>query len=190
MSRTLATLWGEVTRGDCTSGWQRMDLVMPGSGAFARVGCLMVLEAGELGAWGNGKVLECIELPTLTSWLLMVLEWLEVNASSPLREVVFLLPWWLAGVLLHVWDPTVMLMGSRKVTFLQSSTCCWGVLDCYLVYSVGGYQVGDLKWNYTQPLQCSIGEVDVRVSGIFKDVKPNRVHPRHFHMCNFYYKVT
>ena len=38
-----------------------MDLVMPGSGAFARAGCLMVLEAGELGASGNGKVLEYID---------------------------------------------------------------------------------------------------------------------------------
>ena len=70
-----------------------MDLVMPGREAFARVGHLMVLEVGELGAQGNGKVLESIELPTLTSWLLlMVLQWLEVNASSPWREVVFLLP--------------------------------------------------------------------------------------------------
>ena len=73
----------------------------------------MVLEAGELGAWGDGKVMESIELPTLTSsLLLMVLQWLEVNASSPWREVVFFLPWQLTGVLLHVWDPTVSLIGS------------------------------------------------------------------------------
>ena len=89
-----------------------------GEGAFAKVGHLMVLEAEELGAWGNGKVLESIELPALTYWLLlMVLEWLEVNASLLWREVVFLLPWQLAGVLLCVWDPSILLIGSRKVTF-------------------------------------------------------------------------
>ena len=76
-----------------------MDLVMPGVGGIARVGCLMVLKAGELGTWGDRKVLEYMELPTLTSFVvLFVLEWLEVNASSPLlRTVVFLLPWWLSG---------------------------------------------------------------------------------------------
>ena len=59
----------------------------------------MVLEAGELGTWGDGKVFESKELPILTSWLvLMVLEWLEVNASSPLLgTVVFLLPQQLCG---------------------------------------------------------------------------------------------
>ena len=68
-------------------------------GGIARVGHLMVLEAGELGAWGDGMVLEYIELPTLTSFVaLLVLEWLEVNASSPLlRTVVFLLPRQLSG---------------------------------------------------------------------------------------------
>ena len=67
----------------------------------------MVLEAGELGTCGEGMVLErlklCwdgkmvlqwLKLPTLTSLLvLVVLEWPEVNGSSPLlRTVVFLLP--------------------------------------------------------------------------------------------------
>ena len=45
-------------------------------GGIARVECLMVLEAGELGALGKGMVLKCIELPfpTLTSVVaLMVL---------------------------------------------------------------------------------------------------------------------
>ena len=76
-----------------------MDLVMPGVGGIARVGQLMVLKAGELGALGGEMVLECIELPTLTSFVvLLVLEWLEVNASSPLlRTVVFLLPQQLSG---------------------------------------------------------------------------------------------
>ena len=89
-----------------------------GRGAFATVGHLMVFEAGKLGVWGDCKVLESIELTTLTSrLLLMALEWLEVNASSPWREVVFLMPWWLAGVLLCVWDPSILLIGSWKVTF-------------------------------------------------------------------------
>ena len=110
-----------------------MDLVTLERGVFARVGHLMVFEAGELGAWGDGKVLECIELPTLTSWLLlMVLQWLEVNASSPLREVVFLLPRQLAGVLLCVWDPTVSLIGSWKVTFLAVFLMPLGGLESLL----------------------------------------------------------
>ena len=80
----------------------------------------MVLEAGKLGTWGDRMVLEYIELPTLTSFVvLMVLEWLEFNASSPLlRTVVFLLPQQLSGGLLLVWDPSVMLIGSWKVTCL------------------------------------------------------------------------
>ena len=45
-----------------------MDLGMLGRGAVARVGHLMVLEEGELGAWGDLMVLEWLELPTLTSW--------------------------------------------------------------------------------------------------------------------------
>ena len=96
-----------------------MDLVTLGGG-IARLGCLMVLEAGELGTWGDRMVLEYIELPTLTSFVvLVVLKWLEVNASSPLlRTVVFLLPWWLSGGLLLVWDPSVTLIGSWKVTCL------------------------------------------------------------------------
>ena len=77
------------------------------------MGCLVVLEAGALGTWGAGKVLESMELPTLTSWLLlMVLQWLEVNASSPLGNMVFLLPQQLSVGLLHVWDPAVLLIGS------------------------------------------------------------------------------
>ena len=74
----------------------------------------MVLDAGELGAWGDGKVLESKELPTLTSLLLLVvLQWLEVNAFSPLLgTVVFLLPQQLSGGLLIVWDPTIMLIES------------------------------------------------------------------------------
>ena len=93
------------------------------------MGCLMVLEAEELGTWGDGKVWESMELPTLTSWLLlMVLQWLEVNASSPLGNVVFLSPWQLSGGLLHVWDPTVLLIGSWKVTFLVVFLLPLGVL--------------------------------------------------------------
>ena len=117
---TCDILWGEVTGDDCTSGWWRMDLVMPGVGGIARVGYLMVLEAGELGTWGDGMVLEYVELPTLTSFVaLLVLEWLEVNASSSLLgTVVFLLPWQLSGGLLLVWDPSVLLIGSWKVTSL------------------------------------------------------------------------
>ena len=45
-----------------------MDLVMPGVGEIARVECLMVLEAGELGTFGEGMVLKWLEMPwpTLT----------------------------------------------------------------------------------------------------------------------------
>ena len=93
----------------------------------------MALEAGELGTCGDRMVLERLELcgdgemvlqwlklPTLTSLLvLVVLEWPEVNGSSPLqRTVVFLLPQRLSWGLLRVWDPSVSLMGSWKVTFL------------------------------------------------------------------------
>ena len=89
----------------------------------------MVLEAGELGAWGDGKVLESMELPTLTSWLvLVVLQWLKVNVSSPLGNMVFLLPWWLSGGLLHVWDPAISLIGSWKVPFLAVFLLPLGVL--------------------------------------------------------------
>ena len=63
MSCTCDTLSGEVTGGDCTSGWQRMDLVTLGRGAIAGVGCLMVLEVGELDTWGDRMVLEWLELP-------------------------------------------------------------------------------------------------------------------------------
>ena len=92
------------------------------------MGCLMVLEAGKLGAWGDRMVLECMELPTLTSFVvLLVLEWLEVNASSPLlRPVVFLLSQQLSGGLLLVWDPSVMLMGSERSLVWWSSSCCLG----------------------------------------------------------------
>ena len=68
-----------------------------GEGVFARVEHLMVLEEGEMGGRVCFVVLKCLKLPTLTSSLLsMVLERLEVNGSSPFRETVFLLPWWLA----------------------------------------------------------------------------------------------
>ena len=41
---------------------------MPGVGEIARVECLMVLEAGELGTFGKGMVLKWLEMPwpTLT----------------------------------------------------------------------------------------------------------------------------
>ena len=65
-------------------------------GAFARVEHLMVLEEGGSGSRMHFWVLKWLILPTLTSFLLsMVLERLEVNGSSPLREAVFLLQWWL-----------------------------------------------------------------------------------------------
>ena len=45
-----------------------MDLVIPGVGEIAGVEHLMVLEAGELGTFGEGMVLKWLEMPwpTLT----------------------------------------------------------------------------------------------------------------------------
>ena len=73
-----------------------------GEGAFAGLEHLIVLEEGEIGGRMHFWVLKWLKLPSLTSSLLsMVLERLEVNGSSPLREVVFLLPWWLAWGVHH-----------------------------------------------------------------------------------------
>ena len=93
---------------------------MVGKGPFAGVGHLMVLEEGELGTGVGCKVFKWLNVPTLMSLVLpVVLERLEVNdISSPLWDAVFLLPQQLAGVLLLVWDPAVLLIGSWKVICL------------------------------------------------------------------------
>ena len=82
MSQTWSTVSGEVARGDCTSGQQRIGFGAAGEGAFARVECLMVLEEGKIGSRTCLLIWEWLKLPTLTSSLLsVVLERLEVNGS-------------------------------------------------------------------------------------------------------------
>ena len=95
----------------------------------------MVLEAGKLGTWGNGKVLESIELPTLTSWsVLVVLKWLEVNASSPLlRTVVFLLPQQLSGGVPACVGPLHHTDWILKGHLFSGLPLATRGLDCYMV---------------------------------------------------------
>ena len=98
-----------------------------GKGAFVRVGCLIFLEAGELGTWGTCKVLESMELPTLTSWLLLMV--LNGWKSMPFHPGG---KWssschgsWLSfccvcGTPLSCW------LGPERSLSWQSSSCHWG----------------------------------------------------------------
>ena len=90
-------------RGSC-QGWMHLRavenwLLGHREGTICQSGASNGLGRG--GQFGSGMhfwVLKWLKLPTLTSSLLsMVLERLEVNGSSLLREVASLFPWQLAG---------------------------------------------------------------------------------------------
>ena len=121
----------------------------------------MVLEEEELGARDSFKVLEWLILLTLASLLVpmvlerlelnallpMVLERLDIDVSSPLREAVFLLPWWLVGGYIAACDGLHCLHDGFCKGYLFSGLhlATRGGWECYMVYGCCGCQIRDLK---------------------------------------------
>ena len=165
MSHTWDTLWGEVTRGDCTSGWWRMDLIMLGGG-----NCQSGVPNG-LGSrgirclgWRNGPEMyriafachdSCSADGLVMTWFFCIfsagglgkagnqcLFTLVENTGLPLAMVVI----W--GLLL-VWDPSILQIWSWKVTCLAVFLLLLGVWTA--TWSSGCVAAKLGTWNWTIP---------------------------------------